>query len=226
MPVAHHLPQARFDVQERGRQPAVALARVLPVIDLRTAFFDERIDGLETVRRLQRPAQHPVQPEAMQRQGLVQPFRQTPGRRLVPVLQLAMERLERGEGLVRTLAGCRRVGGAGATKPARVWPDTSPRSRAYATGTAGPGPGSGRPSERPIAAPCRRQGSPARPGRRRGPARPTTAGTASAPARSRCPFRRSPGSVFPRYRNAQRDDHRRVRERLAVQDHGHHVLAG
>ena len=25
VPVAHHLPQARFDVQERGRQPAVAL---------------------------------------------------------------------------------------------------------------------------------------------------------------------------------------------------------
>ena len=45
MAVAHHLPHARFDVQERGRQPAVALARVLPVIDLRTAFFDERIDG-------------------------------------------------------------------------------------------------------------------------------------------------------------------------------------
>ena len=60
MTVAHHLPQARFDVQERGCQPAVPLARVLPVIDLRTAFLDERIDGLETVRRLQRPAQHPV----------------------------------------------------------------------------------------------------------------------------------------------------------------------
>ena len=34
------------------------------------------IDRLETVRRLQRPTQHPVQPEAMQRQGLVQSFRQ------------------------------------------------------------------------------------------------------------------------------------------------------
>ena len=48
----------------------------------------------------QRPAQHPVQPEAMQRQGLVQPFLQTAGGRLVPVLQLAMERLEGREGLV------------------------------------------------------------------------------------------------------------------------------
>ena len=33
-------------------------------------------------------------------------------------------------------------------------------------------------------------------------------------------------AFFPRYRHAQRDDHRRVRERLAGQDHGHHVLAG
>ncbi len=65
--VAHHLPHARFDVEECGRQPEVALARVLPVIDLRTAFLDERIDGLETVRRFQRPAQHAIQPETMQR---------------------------------------------------------------------------------------------------------------------------------------------------------------
>ena len=54
--VAHHLPQARFDVQERGGQPAMPLDRVLPVINLRTAFLDEHIDGLQTVRRLQRPA--------------------------------------------------------------------------------------------------------------------------------------------------------------------------
>ena len=53
MPVSHHLAQAQFDVQERGRQPAVTLTRVLPVIDLRAAFLDERIDGLQTVRRLQ-----------------------------------------------------------------------------------------------------------------------------------------------------------------------------
>ena len=94
MPVPPHLAQARFDVQERGRQPAVTLTRVLPVIDLRAAFLDERIDGLQTVRRLQRAAQHPVEPESMQRQGLVEAFRQAAGRRLVPVLQLAMERLE------------------------------------------------------------------------------------------------------------------------------------
>ena len=53
------------------------------------------IDRLETVRRLQRPTQHPVQPEARQRQGLVQSFRQTAGCGLVAVLQLTMERLER-----------------------------------------------------------------------------------------------------------------------------------
>ena len=57
---------------------------------------------------LQRPAQHPVQPEAMQRQGLGQPFRQTAGGGLVPVLQLAMERLER----TQRLGGRRAVVGA------------------------------------------------------------------------------------------------------------------
>ena len=43
----------------------------------------------------------------MQRQGLVQAFRQTAGRRLVPILQLMLERLEGGEGLVvlRTVVG-------------------------------------------------------------------------------------------------------------------------
>ena len=94
MTIAHHLPQTWFDIQERGRQPAVPLARVLPVIDLRTALLDERIDRLERVRRLQRPTQHPVHPKAVQRQGLVQALRQAAGRRLVPVLQLALERLE------------------------------------------------------------------------------------------------------------------------------------
>ena len=52
MAVAHHLPQARFDVYERRCQPALALARVLPVVDLRAAFLDESIDGLKAVRRV------------------------------------------------------------------------------------------------------------------------------------------------------------------------------
>ena len=64
-------------------------------------------DGLEAIRRLQRPAQHTVHPEAMQRQGLVEAFRQTAGRGLVPILQLMLERREGGEGLVvlRTVVG-------------------------------------------------------------------------------------------------------------------------
>ena len=66
------------------------------MVDLGTAFLDERIDGLETVRRLQRPVQHPIEPEAMQGEGLRQPFLQTAGRRLIAILQLAMERLEGG----------------------------------------------------------------------------------------------------------------------------------
>ena len=55
------------------------------------------------VRRLQRPAQHAIHAEAMQRQ---EAFRQTAGRRLVPILQLMVERLEGGESLVvlRTVA--------------------------------------------------------------------------------------------------------------------------
>ena len=65
------------------------------MIDLRTALLNERVDGLEAVRRLQRPAQHTVHPKAMQRQGLVQAFRQTAGRRLVPILQFPLERRRR-----------------------------------------------------------------------------------------------------------------------------------
>ena len=48
MPAPHHLAQARFEVQERGRQPAMTLTRVLPAIDLRAAFLDKCIDGLQT----------------------------------------------------------------------------------------------------------------------------------------------------------------------------------
>ena len=48
-----------------------------------------------------------------------------------------------------TSGGCRRAGGAGAMRPAHAWPGTSPRSRACATGTGGPGRGRGRPSGRP-----------------------------------------------------------------------------
>ena len=42
-----------------------------------------------------------------------------------------------------TSGGRRRAGGAGAMRPARAWPGTSPRSRACATGTGGPGRGPG-----------------------------------------------------------------------------------
>lgn len=52
MAVADHLPQARFDLDECGRQPALPLTRVLPVIDLRPPFLDEGIDGFKAIRRL------------------------------------------------------------------------------------------------------------------------------------------------------------------------------
>ena len=47
--IAHHLPEARLDVGERGREPALALVRSYPVIDFRATFLDKRIDGLEAV---------------------------------------------------------------------------------------------------------------------------------------------------------------------------------
>ena len=100
MTIAPHFPQAWLDIDKRGRQPTVALARVLPAIDRRPAFFDKRSDGLETVRRLQRPPQHAVQPEAMQCQGLVAAFSQTAGRRLSPILPRAMQLPARSHGLV------------------------------------------------------------------------------------------------------------------------------
>ena len=61
----------------RGCRPArsAGMSRALlkfnggSVHDYATIADDSPIDGLETVRRLQRPAQHPVQPEAMQRSG-------------------------------------------------------------------------------------------------------------------------------------------------------------
>ena len=58
--VAHDLPQTWFYIEERGGEPPVSLTRLLPVVDFGAAFLDERIDGLETVRRLQRPAQHAI----------------------------------------------------------------------------------------------------------------------------------------------------------------------
>ena len=90
--------------------------------------------------------------------------------------------------------------------------------------TVAPGRGGGRRAARPPGAPCRHLRSPAAPGKHRGPARPRTGGTGSTPARSR-PSRQRPGTVC-RHRDAQRDDHRRLGERLAVQHEGHNVLPG
>ena len=90
MAVARHLPQPWFDIQERGRQPTLALTRVLPVVDLRTAFLDERVDRLQAVRRLERPAQHAEQAKTMECHGLLQAFGEAAGRRLVPLLQLTL----------------------------------------------------------------------------------------------------------------------------------------
>ena len=106
MTVADHLPQAWFDVDERRRQPALPLARVLPMIDLRAPFLDEGIDRFQAIRRLERTAQDPVHAESMQREGLLQAFLQARSGRLVSLLELSME-------LCRGPPGLRCTPGAG-----------------------------------------------------------------------------------------------------------------
>ena len=163
----------------------------------------------------------------MQRQGLVQAFRQTAGRRLVPILQLMLERLEGGEGLVvlRTVVGALETLPPHRLLKVRAWPGNSPRSRACAIDTVAPGRGGGRPSARtrpePLAAIYDHQ---------------KPLGNIEAPLDqgpeergqhlgSRCPPTKPRNRFVPRHRDAQRDDHRRLGERLAVQHEGHNVLA-
>ena len=90
MTVADHLPQAWFDVDERRRQPALPLARVLPMIDLRAPFLDEGIDRFQAIRRLERTAQDPVHAESM-REGLLSSR---------TLLELSMELFEGRPGFV------------------------------------------------------------------------------------------------------------------------------
>ena len=78
--VALHLPEARLDVGERGREPAFLVR--LPVIDLRATFLDAT-DSMHCLYR------------ALARGS--PPYR---GRRLIPLFQLAVELLE---GLKRLL---------------------------------------------------------------------------------------------------------------------------
>ena len=87
MTVADHLPQAWFDVDERRRQPALPLTRVLPMIDLRAPFLDEGIDRFQAIRRFQRTAQDPIHAEPMQREGLLQAFLKARSGRLVSLFE-------------------------------------------------------------------------------------------------------------------------------------------
>ncbi len=119
-----------------------------------------------------------VQPEG-QRQGFGQAFRQAAGRRLVPIVQLALELLERAQRLVVR----RPVVRALEALPHRLLVLGQVTHHVLARPLVGPRRGL---SSRPTAAPCRRRGSLAR--------------------------------------DAHRDDHHGIGKRLAVQDHGHHVL--
>ena len=162
----------------------------------------------------------------MQRQGLVQAFRQTAGRRLVPILQLMLERLAGGEGLVVL----RTVVGALETRPphrlltrgqvthhvlARV-PWTPLHQGAVAEGVP-----HGRPE--PLAAiydhqkPLGNIEAPLDQG-------PEERGQHLLVLGVRLDQAQAP--FVPRHRDAQRDDHRRLGARLAVQHAGHNVLPG
>ena len=99
MAVSAHSAKPRFDVDKCGCQPAFPLARVLPMVDLGAAFLDQSIDGLETVGRLERAAEHGVDAESMQGQRLLEALRQAASCRLVSIFQLGVELLEGSQGL-------------------------------------------------------------------------------------------------------------------------------
>jgi SAM-dependent methyltransferase len=67
MPMAADLSQTRLDLQQRRGQPPMLLLGVTPAIDLVRPLANERIEVLNPVRRRERDAQLPDQPQPMQR---------------------------------------------------------------------------------------------------------------------------------------------------------------
>lgn len=116
MPIALDASQARFDIQQGRRQPAMPLRRVHPAIHFVAPLSHGRIDRLDTIGGLEGLAQEREHPQPMQRQGLFQPFRQAAGCRLVAALQVPLQLGQRRPGLfigrlaIRPLEACAPVG--------------------------------------------------------------------------------------------------------------------
>jgi hypothetical protein len=105
--ISAHAAEPGFDVEERGGEPALLLVARLPVVDLRRALLDQRVDGLDAVRRREAEAELGVQPEPVESQRLLQAFVEARGRRGV---ELGEFRPDAPERRLRFLVGRVRVG--------------------------------------------------------------------------------------------------------------------
>src|SRR5512145_901131 len=86
--------QPRLDVEQRGCQPAMPLIRALPVVHLGTALLDQRVDRLESVSGLERLTEQLVHAQALQRQRLLKTVGQARRRRLIALLEFALQRAQ------------------------------------------------------------------------------------------------------------------------------------
>lgn len=76
--------EPRLQIQKGRRQPPLLLLSVLPMAHLPATPLGLAEDGLDDVRGLQTHAQFLEHSQAMQRQRLLHPFQQAPGRRRIP----------------------------------------------------------------------------------------------------------------------------------------------
>lgn len=68
MSTAFDLAKTRFNIQQRGIQPAMFLIGIFPMADLGVAFFNQRIQlRLQTVRCFKTDAQYRKHPKTMKR---------------------------------------------------------------------------------------------------------------------------------------------------------------
>ena len=185
-------------------QPAMPLDRVLPVINLRTAFLDERIDRIPDSSSSSATglAPHTARVDAASGSGLALPPDCRPRIGSGPP---ARDGASRAHPALRcTPGGCRRAGGAGAMRLARSWPGNSPRvSRLchWQRWTRARSRKAFRTADRSPFASVR--GSPARPGRRSSP-RSTNdrRNVVSTCAFSVSSFDEAQDAFLPRQRNA------------------------
>jgi len=98
-PEAPNPTEARLDVEERGREPALLLVRGAPVRDLVRPVADQGVDGFEAVGGLQADPQGPEDPEPVQGEGFLESLLQTLHGRFVYEPQFLAEPEERCLGL-------------------------------------------------------------------------------------------------------------------------------